>query len=178
MSSELPKPPVDHFGVHGFTDDERAAIWDHLAEELAAGNLRCVSDEKKRAASTQANVESGLFTSPDEAIAAGVRLLRQQEEAEDARTLEGIRQGLEDIHAGRGRAAEEVFADIRREFNLAPDRSEPRYPECKGKPISAPTRNVRPRETSKQQADDAAFYRMSLVQDSHRGLVSRVVRQA
>ena len=48
-------------------------------------------------------------------------LLRQQEEAEVARVLEGIRQGLEDMRAGRGRPAEEVFADIRREFNLPPD---------------------------------------------------------
>src|SRR4051812_39901713 len=65
----------------------------------------------------QAKVQSGRFASPDEAIAAGMRLLRQQEEAEEARTLEGIRQGLDDMHAGRGRPAEEVFADIRRGFN-------------------------------------------------------------
>ena len=57
----------------------------------------------------------------DEAIAAAVRLLRQHEEAEEAHTLEAIRQGLEDMRAGRGRPAEEVFADIRREFNLSPD---------------------------------------------------------
>ena len=69
----------------------------------------------------QAKVRSGRFASPDEAITAAVRLLRQQEEAEEARVLEGIRQGLEDMRAGRGRPAEEVFADIRREFNLSPD---------------------------------------------------------
>ena len=68
-----------------------------------------------------AKVRSGRFTSADEAIAAGVRLLRQQEEAEEVSVVEGIRQGLEDMHAGRGRPAEEVFADIRREFNLSPD---------------------------------------------------------
>jgi predicted transcriptional regulator len=50
-----------------------------------------------------------------------VRLLQEREEAEQARVLEGIRQGLEDMHAGRGRPADEVFADIRREFNLSPD---------------------------------------------------------
>jgi antitoxin ParD1/3/4 len=66
-------------------------------------------------------VRGGRFTSTDEVIAAGVRLLRQQEEAEEVRVVEGIRQGLEDMHAGRGRPAEEVFADIRREFNLPPD---------------------------------------------------------
>ena len=68
-----------------------------------------------------ARVRSGRFASTDEAIAAGVRLLRQQEEAEEGRVVEGIRQGLEDMRAGRGRPAEEVFADIRREFNLSPD---------------------------------------------------------
>ena len=68
-----------------------------------------------------AKVRSGRFNSPEEAIVAGVRLLRQQEEAEDARVEEGVRLGLEDMHAGRGRPAEEVFADIRREFNLPSD---------------------------------------------------------
>jgi putative addiction module CopG family antidote len=66
----------------------------------------------------KAKVRSGRFSSSDEAITAAVRLLRQQEEAEEARTLEGIHQGLEDMRAGRGRPAEEVFTDIRREFNL------------------------------------------------------------
>ena len=59
-------------------------------------------------------MRSGRFASPDEAITAAVPLLRKQEEAEEARVLEGIRQGLEDMRAGRGRPAEEVFADIRR----------------------------------------------------------------
>ncbi len=68
-----------------------------------------------------AQVQSGRFTSCDEAITEAVRLLRQQEEAEQARVLEGIRQGLADMHAGRGRPADELFADIRREFNLPPD---------------------------------------------------------
>jgi putative addiction module CopG family antidote len=66
----------------------------------------------------QAKVRSGRFTSPEEAITAGVRLLQQQEAAEEARTLEGIRQGLDDMHAGRGRPAEDVLAEIRRDFNL------------------------------------------------------------
>ena len=69
----------------------------------------------------QAKVQSGRFTSSDEAITEVVRLLRQREEAEETRVLEGIRQGLEDMRAGRGRPAEEVFEDIRREFNLPPD---------------------------------------------------------
>jgi len=69
----------------------------------------------------QAKVRSGRFTSSEEAITEAVRLLRQREEAEETRVLEGIRQGLEDMRAGRGRPAEEVFEDIRREFNLPPD---------------------------------------------------------
>jgi antitoxin ParD1/3/4 len=66
-------------------------------------------------------VLSGRFSSEDEAIIEAVRLLRAREEAEEACTLEGIRQGLEDLHAGRGRPAEEVLAEIRRDYNLASD---------------------------------------------------------
>lgn len=69
----------------------------------------------------RAKVRSGRFTSSDEAITEAVRLLRQREEAEEARILEGIRRGLEDMHAGRGRPADEVLAEIRREFQLPPD---------------------------------------------------------
>jgi len=69
----------------------------------------------------QAKVRSGRFTSSDEAITEAVRLLQQREEAQETRVLEGIRQGLEDMRARRGRPAEEVFEDIRREFNLPPD---------------------------------------------------------
>jgi antitoxin ParD1/3/4 len=66
-------------------------------------------------------VQSGRFTSSDEAITEAVRLLQQREEAEEARVLEGIRQGLDDMKAGRGRPAETVFAEIRQEFNLSTD---------------------------------------------------------
>jgi antitoxin ParD1/3/4 len=69
----------------------------------------------------QAAVQSGRFASSDEAIAEAVRLLRRREEAEEARTLEGIRHGLEDMRAGRGRPAEEVFDEIRRDLNLPAD---------------------------------------------------------
>ncbi len=69
----------------------------------------------------KAKVKSGRFTSADEVITEAVRLLRQREEAEEARTLEGIRQGLEDMRVGRGRPAEQVFAEIRRDLNLPPD---------------------------------------------------------
>ena len=66
----------------------------------------------------QAKVRSGRFSSAEEAIAVAVRLLRQQEEAEEARVLEGIRQGLEDMRAGRTEPLDEAFADIRRDLNL------------------------------------------------------------
>ena len=41
--------------------------------------------------------------------------------AEEARVLEGIRQGLEDMRAGRGRPAAEAFADIRRDLHIPHD---------------------------------------------------------
>ena len=66
----------------------------------------------------QAKVQSGRFVSPDEAITEAVRLLRQREEAEEARALEGIRQGLEDMRTGRTQPLAEAFADIRRDLNL------------------------------------------------------------
>ena len=69
----------------------------------------------------QDQVRSGRFTSEEDAVAAGLRLLRQRQEAENAHTLESIGQGIEEMKAGKGRPAEEVFADIRREFNLPPD---------------------------------------------------------
>jgi len=66
----------------------------------------------------QAKVRSGRFSSSDEVITAAVRLLREQEEAEESRVLEGIRQGLEDMRAGRTQPLAEAFADIRRDLNL------------------------------------------------------------
>ncbi len=66
-------------------------------------------------------MQGGRYASEDEVIDEALRLLRQREEAEQARVVEGIRQGIEDMKAGRSRPADEVFADIRREFNLSPD---------------------------------------------------------
>jgi antitoxin ParD1/3/4 len=68
----------------------------------------------------QAKVQSGRFSSSEEAITEAVRLLRQREEAEEARALEGIRQGLEDTRAGRTQPLAEAFAEIRRDLNLPP----------------------------------------------------------
>ena len=66
-------------------------------------------------------MQGGRYASEDEVIDEALRLLRQRQEAEQARVVEGIRQGIEDMNAGRSRPADEVFADIRREFNLSPD---------------------------------------------------------
>ena len=66
----------------------------------------------------QVKVRSGRFSSSDEAITAAVRLLRQQEEAEEARVLEGISHGLDDMRAGRTQPLAEAFADLRRDLNL------------------------------------------------------------
>lgn len=41
--------------------------------------------------------------------------------AEEAKVLEDIRRGLEDVAAGRGRPADEVFNDIRRDFSIPRD---------------------------------------------------------
>jgi PHD/YefM family antitoxin component YafN of YafNO toxin-antitoxin module len=41
--------------------------------------------------------------------------------AEEARVVEGIRQGLEDMRAGRGQPAHEVFTDMRRELDIPHD---------------------------------------------------------
>jgi putative addiction module CopG family antidote len=66
----------------------------------------------------EAQVRSGRHSSAAEAITAAVRLLRQQEEAEEAQVLEGIRQGLEDMRAGRTQPLAEAMADIRRDRKL------------------------------------------------------------
>lgn len=68
----------------------------------------------------EAQVRSGRFSTHAEVITAAVRLLRRQDEAEEARAVEGIRQGLDDMRAGRTQPLAEAFADIRRDLNLPP----------------------------------------------------------
>ncbi len=70
----------------------------------------------------RAQVESGRFASEEEAISAGVRLLRERERNDENTTLDGIRRGIDEMKAGLARPAEEVFAEIRREFNLPVER--------------------------------------------------------
>ena len=59
----------------------------------------------------QAKVRSGRFTSSDEAITAAVLLLRQRAEAEEARVLKGIQQGLDDMQR---RMNEAIDGGVRR----------------------------------------------------------------
>jgi antitoxin ParD1/3/4 len=66
-------------------------------------------------------MQGGRFASEDEVIGEALRLLREREEKEQSRVLEGIRRGIEDMNAGRNRPADEVFAEVRREFKLPPD---------------------------------------------------------
>jgi antitoxin ParD1/3/4 len=66
----------------------------------------------------QAKVKSGRFTFSDEAITEAVRSLRQREEAEEARVLEAVGRGLEDIQQGRTQPLAEAFADILRDLGL------------------------------------------------------------
>jgi len=76
-------------------------------------NVRLLED---LARFVQAKVESGRFASSDQAITEAVRLLRQQEVVEEARALEGIQQGFDDMRAGRTQPLAEAFADIRRDI--------------------------------------------------------------
>ena len=70
----------------------------------------------------EAKVRSGRFTSSDEAITEGVRLLRQREEAEEAQVLRGIQQGLDDMHAGRGRFRRSSFRGNQTRIRHSPRR--------------------------------------------------------
>jgi putative addiction module CopG family antidote len=67
----------------------------------------------------QAQVQSGRSSSSDEVITEAVRLFRQRQQSDESRDLQDIRQGLEEMKSGLGRPAEEVFADIEREFKLS-----------------------------------------------------------
>lgn len=66
----------------------------------------------------EATVRSGRFRSSDAAIAEAVRLLRRRDEAEEARMLDGVRQSLEDVRAGRTQPFRDATADIRRDLDL------------------------------------------------------------
>ena len=65
-------------------------------------------------------VRRGRFATADEVIAEALRLLGREDD-ERERIVAGIQQGIEEMRAGRGRPAEDVFDDIRREFDLPPD---------------------------------------------------------
>ena len=66
----------------------------------------------------QAKVRSGRFSSSEEAIAAAVRLLRQQEEADEAPRSGGHPPGAGGRSSRATQPLAEAFADIRRDLNL------------------------------------------------------------
>ena len=66
-------------------------------------------------------VKRGRYATADEVVDAALLLLARSEDIEQARVLEGLRQGIADRDAGRGRPADDVFADIRREFQFPAD---------------------------------------------------------
>jgi putative addiction module CopG family antidote len=66
-----------------------------------------------------AAVQNGRFASPDEAIDEAVRLLRQREEAEEVRVVEGIRRGLDDVNAGRTVSLEEFKDHVRKTHGIS-----------------------------------------------------------
>jgi putative addiction module CopG family antidote len=59
---------------------------------------------------------TGRYTSRQEVVVQALRWLREERQA----AVSGIKQGLEDVAAGRTQPVSEAFADIRREFG-APD---------------------------------------------------------
>ena len=62
----------------------------------------------------QAKIASGEYATPTEVVVEALGRLEAFIAAEKAVELEKIAQGLEDMKAGRGRPAEEVFEEMRR----------------------------------------------------------------
>ena len=60
----------------------------------------------------QQEISSGRFADRDAVIAHALRLLQHEREE----TIAGIRRGLEDVAAGRGRPLDVVFDDLRSEL--------------------------------------------------------------
>jgi putative addiction module CopG family antidote len=66
----------------------------------------------------RSQIESGRYASEAEVLEEALGLLKQREDSERPRAMEGIRLGLEDLRGGRTQPLAEAFADIRRELNL------------------------------------------------------------
>lgn len=64
----------------------------------------------------RAQIDSGRFSTEEEVVEVALSLLKHRAESEKARELEGIRQGVEDMRAGRTHPLDEAFAEIRREL--------------------------------------------------------------
>jgi hypothetical protein len=56
----------------------------------------------------------GCFTNEQQLVTEALQLLK----AEREQSIEGVRQGLADVAAGRTQPLAEAFAELRREFNL------------------------------------------------------------
>ncbi|WP_152054178.1 ribbon-helix-helix domain-containing protein [Tautonia marina] len=66
----------------------------------------------------RAQLQSGRYASEDDVIDDALALLKCREEAEQARELECVRQGLEDKRAGRTQELDTAFAEIRSRLDL------------------------------------------------------------
>ena len=68
----------------------------------------------------RSRIETGRYASEDDVLDHALALLKEREDAEEARVVEGIRRGLDDMRAGRTQPLDAAFADIRRELSLPP----------------------------------------------------------
>jgi antitoxin ParD1/3/4 len=68
-------------------------------------------------------VANGRYGSKSEVLREGVRLV-QEREAALAKLYAALDEGIADIEAGRSRPAEDVFADLHKQFSPKPDKSD------------------------------------------------------
>ena len=109
---------VDHLLRMSTSHDSgvaKALYW--LPQHAKSDSDQIKLRELTEAVSSQAAIPPG---SAAQTITAAKRLLRQHEVAEQARELEGIQQGLEDVGTGRTQRLAEAFGDIRRDLELPP----------------------------------------------------------
>ena len=59
---------------------------------------------------------SGQYRTEEDVLRDALRALAEEQDA-----LDDIRQGLEDLDAGRGRSLEDVDADLRKKYNIPQD---------------------------------------------------------
>jgi putative addiction module CopG family antidote len=61
-------------------------------------------------------LETGQYGTEEDVLRDALRALAEEQSA-----LDDIRQGLEDLEAGRGRPLEDVDADLRKKYNIPQD---------------------------------------------------------